>query len=273
MRGLRGRLTLVYALALLAGLLLFAAISLLVLDRSARTTLDARLVSEAKTITSLFEVRNGHVLIEETDRTQFQQILGVKLSGAVYDSSGKELLSTSVPVPSQVYQLVLKHPQETSLATVGPVDGKLRVAAVPILSGTRVAGVAVLWRSLDSIQDLDRRSALVFAFAIPVIVAFAIFFGTLVAKRGLAPLRRLADLASDIEAHDLSRRSESTRNATSSGGSARRSIACSTDSKRLSSANGASRAMHRTNCADRFRSFAPRRSLHCGARVTPKNIA
>lgn len=206
MRGLHGRLTLVYALALTAGLLLFAALSLLVLDRSARSTLDARLISEAKTITSIFEVRNGHLLIEEHDRAQFQQILGVKLSGAVYDQNGKELLTTTVPVPSQVYQLALRRPKETSLDTVGPLDGTLRVAVVPILSGNRVAGVAVLWRSLDSIQDLDRRSALVFAFAIPVIVAFAIFFGTLVARRGLAPLSRLADLASDIEAHDLSRR-------------------------------------------------------------------
>jgi len=205
-RGLRGQLTLVYTLALVAGLLLFAALSLLVLDRSARTTLDARLISEGRTITSLFEVRSGHVVIEETDRTQFQQLLGVKLSGAVYDAGGKQLLTTSVPVPSQVYQLAHKHPQEITLATVGPSDGALRVVTVPILDGKRVAGVAVLWRSLDSIQDLDRRSALVFASAIPVIVAFAIFFGTLVAKRGLAPLGRLADLASDIEAHDLSRR-------------------------------------------------------------------
>jgi len=189
-----------------AGLLLFAALSLLVLDRSARSTLDARLISEGRTITSLFEIRSAHVVIEETDRTQFQQVLGVKLSGAVYDANGKELFTTSVPVPSHVYELAQKHPQTITLATVGPHDGALRVVTVPILDGKRVAGVALLWRSLDSIQDLDRRSALVFASAMPVIVAFAIFFGTLVAKRGLAPLGRLADLASDIEAHDLSRR-------------------------------------------------------------------
>ena len=203
---LRGQLTLAYTAALVAGLVIFAGLSLAVLDRSARGTLDQRLLSEARTLTSVIEVTNGKIIIDRTDSGQFNEVIGVKLSGAVYDARGRLLLSTTTTVPSQVHALAQLKEQHENIRTVGPADAQLRVASVPIVEGTRHVGVALLWHSLDSIEDLDRRSALVFGFAIPVIVAFAIFFGTMLAKRGLAPLGRLADLASDIEAHDLSRR-------------------------------------------------------------------
>lgn len=202
---LRAQLTLVYTLALVGGLLLFAAISLIVLDRSALATLDQRLLTEGRAISSIVDTQNGLPVIEAGDRQQFARIVGVKLSGAVYDTAGRQLLTSTNPVPSQVRAFIAKPPGR-SLTTLGPADAQLRVATVPIVSGGHTVATAVLWRSLDEIEELRERSELVFAFAIPIIVAFAILFGTIVAGRGLVPLRRLADLASDIEAHDLSRR-------------------------------------------------------------------
>lgn len=202
---LRAQLTLVYTLALVGGLLLFAAVSLIVLEKSALSALDQRLLTEGRAIGSIVDTSNGRPVVDAGDRQQFARIVGVKLSGAVYDTAGKQLLSTTNPVPTQVRAFIL-HPPGRSLTTLGPADAQVRVATLPILSGSRTVATVVLWRSLDEIEDLRERSALIFAFAIPIIVAFAIFFGSMVAGRGLAPLRRLADLASDIEAHDLSRR-------------------------------------------------------------------
>ena len=203
---LRGQLTLVYTLALVGGLVIFAALALVVLDRSERTSLDQRLLSEGRTLSSVIDIQNGEPIVEANDRQQFTQVIGVKLSGAVYRADGRQLLSTTLPVPTQILHLVFSRPRTEDVQTVGASDALLRVALLPVRASGRIVAYAVLWRSLDPIEDLDWRSAIVFAFAIPVIVAFAIFFGTMVAGRGLRPLRRLADLASDIEAHDLSRR-------------------------------------------------------------------
>ena len=81
-----------------------------------------------------------------------------------------------------------------------------RVGVTPVPRLVEPLGVAVTWRTLDAVGDVDRRMALVFALAIPLLVGFAFVAGNVVAARGLRPLRTLAALASEIEAHDLSRR-------------------------------------------------------------------
>ena len=84
----------------------------------------------------------------------------------------------------------------------------LRVFTAPVVRrGSRIGSIAV-WRDADSIAALDRSVALAFAFAIPVLAALAVFAGGAIARRGLAPLDRIARLASEIEAHDLSERLE-----------------------------------------------------------------
>ncbi|HWT06381.1 MAG TPA: ATP-binding protein, partial [Xanthomonadales bacterium] len=84
----------------------------------------------------------------------------------------------------------------------------LRVFTAPVTRrGTRIGSVAV-WRDADSIAALDRSVALAFALAIPVLAALAVLAGGAIARRGLAPLDRIAGLASEIEAHDLSARLE-----------------------------------------------------------------
>ncbi len=203
---LRAQITLVYGVALMLGLLAFASLSLFILDDSARTSLDQTLLSDTRTLRALLEVRRGKILFDESDRSQFARVLGVKLSGAVYDARGRVIISSTQPIPRSVRAVAREMRATPRLLTVGPRDERLRVAVVPIKDGNRVAGVAILWRSIDFIEDLDRHSAVIFAVAAPLIVAFAILLGSVVARRGLLPLRRVAELASEIEAHDLSRR-------------------------------------------------------------------
>ncbi len=66
--------------------------------------------------------------------------------------------------------------------------------------------MALIWQDFSVVSAIDRQLEIVFALAIPLIVAFAVFAGNLVAARGLEPLRELANVASAIEALDLSQR-------------------------------------------------------------------
>ncbi len=203
---LRSQITLVYTVALTLGLLLFAGLSLFILHSTARSSLDQRLLTDARTLRAVLEVRHGRIEIDETDRAQFERIIGVRVSGAVFDQHGKLLATSTTPVPPVVRAVVSRAGPVAQLATVGVGLNRLRVATLPIIDRGHRVGVAALWRSLDSIEELDERSATIFALAVPMIVLFAVVFGNMIAKRGLARLRLMADIASEIEAHDLSRR-------------------------------------------------------------------
>ena len=64
----------------------------------------------------------------------------------------------------------------------------------------------MLWRPLDVIGDYERIAITIFAAAGIVIVILALFAGSAIAGRGLEPLATMAAVASEIEAHDLTRR-------------------------------------------------------------------
>lgn len=201
---LRAQITLVYTIALTLGLLLFAAFSLLILHSTARSSLDQRLTADARTLRAVIEVRRGRIEID--DRAEFERIIGVRVSGAVYDARNRLLATSTTPVPPAVRAVIPNAGGVPQLATVGSGVDRVRVATWPIVDHGRRVGVEALWRSVDSIQDLDQRSGTIFAIAVPVIVLFAVLFGNTIARRGLARLKLIADIASEIEAHDLSRR-------------------------------------------------------------------
>jgi signal transduction histidine kinase len=82
----------------------------------------------------------------------------------------------------------------------------LRVYVSPIVAAGARVGETLAWGDAGNITALDRSVAFGFALAIPLIVALAILGGGEIARRGLAPLDRIARLASEIEAQHLSRR-------------------------------------------------------------------
>ncbi|MBV8643368.1 MAG: HAMP domain-containing histidine kinase [Candidatus Eremiobacteraeota bacterium] len=204
-RTLRGQLALAYAAALLVALVLFAAATLALVDRTQRTTLDERLQVAARAIAAITDQRNGRLSIDETDRRQFLRIVGSRVNGAVFDVGGKTLASTVLRVPNAVRALATEH-ATSGVVTVRGNDEDLRVAVVAVPPGRRTLGVAFVWHDLDLVTDLDRRLTLAFGIAIPIIAAFAVVAGSAVAARGLRPLVAMAEIASEIEAHDLSRR-------------------------------------------------------------------
>ncbi|HEX3462761.1 MAG TPA: ATP-binding protein [Candidatus Elarobacter sp.] len=204
-RTLRGRLGIAYAVALLLALIAFAAVTLVIVDRTQRTALDDRLQVALRAIAALADVRSGAIVLDEQDRSQFGRIVGARYDGAVLDAALHPVVATGALDPA-IAALAEHGGAARGLATVTARAGATRVAFAPLLSHGRRAGVVLVWRELDEVEELDRRVAILLALAIPVVAAFALFAGGAVAARGLRPLNEMAALASEIEAHDLSRR-------------------------------------------------------------------
>jgi signal transduction histidine kinase len=209
-RTLRGQLALAYAAALLVALIAFAALALFLVDREQRTALDERLETARRAVTALLDVQHGQIVIDAKDASQFGRILGARIDGAILDASGGSVASSSQNVPPELVALAARA-DVPALATVKTAESTVRVAAAPLRGHRRRAGAIVVWREVDEIDDLDRRLAILFALAIPLVAVFAVLGGSAVAARGLRPLNEMAALASEIEAHDLSRRLPPTR--------------------------------------------------------------
>ena len=203
---LRGRLALAYAAALVVALVAFAALALAVLDGAQRRALDAQLATTARAALALVDSSSTTTIaLEPSDRAQFRTIVGAKVSSAIFHADGTVVISSAsaIPAPISLRALASTAPAYRNVEIGGEV---LRLYTAPIVRrGMRLGAIAV-WRDADSIASLDRSVALAFAFAIPVLAALAAFAGTAIARRGLAPLDRIAGLASEIEAHDLSER-------------------------------------------------------------------
>ncbi|GAC1348703.1 MAG: ATP-binding protein [Vulcanimicrobiaceae bacterium] len=198
---LHGRLALLYALALCAALIAFAGFALVALDRAQKSALDERLFSAARASSALASEADGP--FDAIDRRAFARVLGQHVAGAVVDRGGHIVASTVTDVPDAI---VRGAGASLVARTVGSGDDAVRVVRVNIARSPLGTTAVVLWAPLSNAGDLTRRLALVFGFAIPVVVMISAAVGTGVARRGLRPLRAVAKLAADIEARDLSQR-------------------------------------------------------------------
>lgn len=204
-RTLRGKLALAYAAALLIALIAFAAGTLALVDRTQRDSLDERLGTAVRALIAVTDVRHGRLAPDRGDKADFTRIAGARVDGAVFSTDGKLLLGDATTLPPGIRPLA-HDPGGLRLHTLAIKDGELRVAVMPVVRHGVTLGVAVVWRDLDPLIDIDQRVGITFALAIPLVAAFAIVGGGVVASRGLRPLGAIATLASEIEAQDLSRR-------------------------------------------------------------------
>ncbi len=198
---LHGRLALLYSLALLLALVAFAGCALVVLDRAQTGALDERLLSTARAASALASEADGPFDVE--DRRAFARVLGQHLAGALVARGGRIVASTATDVPDAI---VRRAGAALVPATIGSGDEALRVIRVDLAPSRLGAQSIVLWTPVANVGDLTRRVALGFVLAIPIVVALSAALGTMVARRGLGPLRAVAALAAEIEAHDLSQR-------------------------------------------------------------------
>ena len=254
LRSLRGKLALGYATALLVALLAFSAGTLGAVHELRATTLDDRIEGATRALIALTTSRDGALtLIGPTDHLRFARIIGTRLSGAIIARDGHVVMSSETILPGAIRGLAAHPPTATTLRSLH-IGGEIwRIGVTPVPRIAEPLGIAVTWRTLDAVGDVEHRLVIVLALAIPLVVGFALVAGNVVAARGLQPLRTLAALASEIEAYDLSRRLVIASAPDELGSSAPRSIACWTAWRRVSNGSAALRRMPRTNSARRSR--------------------
>ena len=205
-RTLRGQLALAYAAALLVALIAFAALTLFVVDRTQRSSLDARLSTALRAITAIADVHDGTIALDLTDRRQFARVVGNRLAAAVVTPSGTPIASTAMALPDGAVKMAESAPEVSQITNLRQGSETLRVAMTRISRQGPAAGVAIVWADLDEVGEIDRRLALVLAISIAAFAAVAVVAGSAVAARGLRPLDAIASVASEIEGHDLARR-------------------------------------------------------------------
>jgi signal transduction histidine kinase len=203
-RGLSGRLALLYAAALIAGLGLFAVFALLTIDRVQRTSIDAALATEAATAATLVVPESDSSGLDAEQINAFRHSVGAYANGALFDAGGRLKLTTVIDLPDAIAALASA---PAGAARDVAIDGvRERAVVAPVVRAGKTYGRVVLWRPSGDVADVDRRAALGFAIAIPLVTLAALAAGRGLARRALRPLRDLAALTAEIEAVDLSRR-------------------------------------------------------------------
>jgi signal transduction histidine kinase len=121
-------------------------------------------------------------------------------------TDGSIAATTASGMPAAIRQIAARPPEGLAPFTIDAGSDELRVVAWPIDQGGRRVGAVVVWASTDPLEDFQRLLIVVFGIGIPAIVALAISSAGFLTRRGLEPVRDIAQLATEIEAHDLSRR-------------------------------------------------------------------
>ncbi len=179
---LRSRLSATYAAVLLIALLLFAAAAVAAIDRTLRSTLDARLNTSARAAASLNDVHDGKIVDDEDDRRQFLTLIGSGDQAIVRDLAGNVHLSSVIKPPAAILRLP---PREARYYTIGVGQNAARAYVLPVQDDGTVAGSVVVWSSSDLIAQTDRGAAIAFVVAAAIIAIFALIAGAAVTQRAL----------------------------------------------------------------------------------------
>ncbi|MFS8082780.1 MAG: histidine kinase dimerization/phospho-acceptor domain-containing protein, partial [Ginsengibacter sp.] len=195
-----------YGIGLAIGLVIFAIVSIVTIDRVQRTGLDSRLESAAQAGAPLATTHAGTIAVDPDDRRQFQAIFTRDVAGAIFDARGRTIAQSQERIPPGIVAATLAN-VEPHTFDVGSGEDALRAFVVPIENAAGATlGFSVSWRESDSIDEFER-SVLLGMIAIALaILALAAGAAWMLAGRALRPLQRMSSIATDIEAHDLSRR-------------------------------------------------------------------
>jgi two-component system sensor histidine kinase MprB len=202
LRTLRARIALAAAASILAGVVLFAVITVAVVDHELRGSLDSALRQRAQEVAELAvsapAVLNSPGALESP-------VSGRQISVEVIDARGR-IVARSLTLGAELL------PQDALVAAARvhgrtgaediQLDGRpLRMYVAPIAdAGGPAAGGAVLVASDTSdIAQTTGRLGVVVAIAGAGVVLLAALVAAALTRRGLAPLRSLADSAGEIE--------------------------------------------------------------------------
>ncbi len=184
---LRHRIALTITLLVAATSIVFATISLAVLDRTLRAELDAKLNTLALAVGEIADVHHGILSVDARDIRQIKDLHGPDVHVAVLDRRGRVVYGEVAPPASQSANYRFARTTKIDMTTAG-------------------FGTVVTWQSDRWIADVRRASLLTFALVGLALVLVAAFFSRALANAMLGPVERIAALAEAIEARDLSKR-------------------------------------------------------------------
>jgi two-component system OmpR family sensor kinase len=203
---LRARLAWTFALTLALVVVLLAAVFTTAVDRTLRSALDGRLKTAAGAIAATVDVHHRKLKMDAEDRVQMLAALGGAMEGGVFTANGSVYTASSNVIPPSVQSIVRDASSGPNVVSAGSGNRSLRVAIVPIARDATPYGYALAWTGNEYIDDFDRNAIALAALAALVVGVIAALLSSSLIRRALAPLEQLGALATEIEAHDLSRR-------------------------------------------------------------------
>ncbi|HEX8805719.1 MAG TPA: HAMP domain-containing sensor histidine kinase [Candidatus Aquilonibacter sp.] len=203
---LRTRLAWTYGIAIAIVVAIVAIVSLIAIDRTLRSSLDARLTTTASAIAALVDVRNGALVFDAEDRQQMLDALSPAMGGTIFTRDGRTFVSSTPLIPAAIAAAAQHGTLTVVPATVVARGAQLRTVCRSVARRGVAFGYVCVWASAAYIDDVDRDAILAIALAAVLAGGFVVVLSTTLARRALAPLQAFSDLATEIEAHDLSQR-------------------------------------------------------------------
>jgi heavy metal sensor kinase len=207
---LRARLAWTYGAAVFVVVILLAIVALTAIDRSLRSSLDARLDTTTAAATAVVDVHDGRLRLDAEDRQQLAGALGGVMEIAVFQPGGDVYFTSAPAVPEDIIRLARRGRE--GLYSVGTGDRVLRVSLTAVARNVTSYGTIAIWQGSNFIDDFDKLSIVAIALAALGVGGVVVVLSSTLAQRALAPLERFTELATEIEAHDLSRRVASQGN-------------------------------------------------------------
>lgn len=171
-----------YVAIMFAGLLVFAAAAVFTIDRAQRSTLDARLQTNARAVLQFVDITKAGASIDASDREQIGDVLGANASAAVLDDQGTVLFASSARVLPAIRSATASTPH---LFDAGRGDAKIRGFVLPVLHRGVVAGRVVVWAGSDWIDETDRNFGIALGGLALLIALLALLAGNVVTRRAL----------------------------------------------------------------------------------------
>lgn len=195
---IRTRLLLVVLSVLAIGLVLFAGVSIVAIDRSLRLSLDSTVQTTAQAVAAAVDVHEGE---PDPDKGDLAQIAHIRASvhATILDAKGRRIDGEVPPVVPAAHA-------PASMSDLGTGEALTRVAIEPIVRDDKIAGHVIAWRNDDWIEGLDRSAIVISALVGLALLGVAALVVGRAAGTIIAPLERMASTAERIEGHDLSLR-------------------------------------------------------------------
>ena len=181
---IRARFTVTVVTIMALTIALFATLSIVALDRTLRSGLNARLNATAQAIAVAVDVHDGRPSLDASDLRSIASV-HPDTDFALHDSNGKLVAGETQP---------------------GAGVAGIATAEIPILRSGQSYGVVTVWQPNAWIGEFDRDAAIVSLGVGLLLIALGAIVSRRVAQRVLAPVGDIASLAERIEAYDLSAR-------------------------------------------------------------------